>query len=221
MRPTGSRNVLDKIANAIIHDVGERGSLPPSFAPSGLSEIVIVSDFWNPIAEIRKTLAQLASSGAHGHVVQVVDPAEETFPYSGRVEFVEPEGAGSITAAAPKPGNPNTSSASRNIAPNCAPSATSMAGASPSTAPTASYRDDVGTACPHERAAAWRRQRRARQRAIGREVRMMGLPLGFAQPLVLLGLLSLPVLWWLLRMIPPAAAADRLPAGAAVVRHQA
>src|SRR5437588_573848 len=36
------------------------------------------------------------------------------------------------------------------------------------------------------------------------EARMMaGLPLGFAQPLVLLGLLSLPVLWWLLRMIPP------------------
>ena len=30
-----------------------------------------------------------------------------------------------------------------------------------------------------------------------------GLPLGFASPLVLLGLLSLPVLWWLLRMIPP------------------
>jgi hypothetical protein len=32
---------------------------------------------------------------------------------------------------------------------------------------------------------------------------MMGLPLGFAQPLVLLGLLALPVLWWLLRLIPP------------------
>jgi Domain of unknown function (DUF4159)/Aerotolerance regulator N-terminal len=33
---------------------------------------------------------------------------------------------------------------------------------------------------------------------------MMGLlPLGFAQPLVLVGLLSLPVLWWLLRLIPP------------------
>ena len=30
-----------------------------------------------------------------------------------------------------------------------------------------------------------------------------GLPIGFAQPLVLLGLLSLPVLWWLLRLIPP------------------
>jgi hypothetical protein len=32
---------------------------------------------------------------------------------------------------------------------------------------------------------------------------MMGLPLAFAQPLVLLGLLSLPVLWWILRLIPP------------------
>ncbi len=32
---------------------------------------------------------------------------------------------------------------------------------------------------------------------------MMALPLGFAQPLVLVGLLSLPVLWWLLRLVPP------------------
>jgi uncharacterized protein (DUF58 family) len=98
MRPTGSRNVLDKMANAIIHDVTERGSLPPSFAPSGLSEIVVVSDFWSPLDEVTRTLGRLASTGAHGHVVQVVDPAEETFPYSGRVEFIEPEGGGSITA---------------------------------------------------------------------------------------------------------------------------
>ena len=32
---------------------------------------------------------------------------------------------------------------------------------------------------------------------------MGGLALGFAQPLVLLALLSLPVLWWLLRLMPP------------------
>ncbi len=30
-----------------------------------------------------------------------------------------------------------------------------------------------------------------------------GLPLSFAEPMLLLGLLSLPVLWWLLRVIPP------------------
>ena len=97
MRPTGSRNVLDKMANAIVHDVTERASLPPSFAPSALAEIVVVSDFWSPIGEVKQTLSQLSSTGAHGHLVQVVDPAEETFPYSGRVEFVEPEGAGEVT----------------------------------------------------------------------------------------------------------------------------
>jgi uncharacterized protein (DUF58 family) len=98
MRPTGSRNVLDKIANAVLHDVTERPSLPHAFAPSSLSEIVLISDFWAPITEIRKTIAQLSSSGALGHTVQIVDPAEETFPYSGRIEFIEPEGGGSITA---------------------------------------------------------------------------------------------------------------------------
>jgi uncharacterized protein (DUF58 family) len=98
MRPTGSRNVLDKMANAIVHDVSERASLPRSFAPSALAEIVLISDFWSPMTELRATLAQLSSTGAHGHTIQIVDPAEETFPYSGRVEFVEPEGAGSITA---------------------------------------------------------------------------------------------------------------------------
>src|ERR671936_1401645 len=98
LRPTGSRNVLDKMAIAIVHAVTERPSLPPAFAPSALAEIVVVSDFWSPMAEVRATLAQLSVTGSHGHTVQVVDPAEETFPYSGRVEFIEPEGAGSITA---------------------------------------------------------------------------------------------------------------------------
>jgi hypothetical protein len=32
---------------------------------------------------------------------------------------------------------------------------------------------------------------------------MMGLPLSFAEPLLLIGLVSLPVLWWLLRVMPP------------------
>jgi uncharacterized protein (DUF58 family) len=98
MRPSGSRNVLDKMANAVVHDVTERQSLPPSFAPSALAEIVVVSDFWSPIDEVRATLAQLSATGAHGHAVQIVDPIEETFPFSGRVEFIEPEGGGAITA---------------------------------------------------------------------------------------------------------------------------
>jgi uncharacterized protein (DUF58 family) len=98
LRPTASRNVIEKMAEAILHDRTERVSLPPTFAPSPLSEIALLSDLWSPMGEVRGTIAQLSASGAHGHVVQIVDPAEESFPYSGRVEFIEPEGAGSITA---------------------------------------------------------------------------------------------------------------------------
>jgi uncharacterized protein (DUF58 family) len=98
MRPTASRNVMERMAQAIVHDPGERVSLPPSFAPSPLAEIVVLSDLWSPIADVHATIAQLSATGAHGHVVQIVDPVEETFPYSGRIEFFEPEGAGAITA---------------------------------------------------------------------------------------------------------------------------
>ena len=96
--PTSSRNIIDKMAQAMLHDDAARLSLPPSFVPSPLSEIVLLSDFWSPIGEIRGMLTGLSSSGAHGALIQIVDPAEETFPYSGRVEFVEPEGGNVIVA---------------------------------------------------------------------------------------------------------------------------
>ncbi len=98
MNPTASRGVIDKMAQAMLHDEAARPSLPPSFVPSALAEIVVLSDFWSPMSEIRQMLAGLSASGAHGTLVQVTDPAEESFPYSGRVEFVEPEGFGVITA---------------------------------------------------------------------------------------------------------------------------
>jgi uncharacterized protein (DUF58 family) len=98
MRPSGSRVVIDRIAEAIMYDPAQRPSLPQGFVPASLSEIVMVSDLWTPTEAVRKTLAQLSSSGAAGHVIQVVDPAEEVFPYSGRVEFVEPESGEMITA---------------------------------------------------------------------------------------------------------------------------
>lgn len=98
MAPSASRGIVDKMAQAILHDHTTRASLPPHFVPSPLSEIVVVSDFWSPIAEIGSMLAGLSASGAHGILLQVVDPAEESFPYAGRIEFIEPEGGGTITA---------------------------------------------------------------------------------------------------------------------------
>jgi len=97
MRPSASRNIIEKMAEMMVHDGSARASLPPTFAPSPQSEVLVLSDLWSPIADVRNTIAQLSANGAQGHVAQIVDPAEETFPFSGRVEFFDPEDGHSIT----------------------------------------------------------------------------------------------------------------------------
>jgi uncharacterized protein (DUF58 family) len=97
MRPTANRAVIERMAEGILHDAGNPESLPPPFTAGPRDEICLLGDFWSPAVQVTGAIAAMASNGAMGHVVQIVDPAEETFPYAGRVEFLEPEGAGSIT----------------------------------------------------------------------------------------------------------------------------
>jgi uncharacterized protein (DUF58 family) len=97
MRPTASHAVIERMADTIVHFTGEPPSLPPPFHPGSRDEIVLLGDLWSPTAEVTRNIAGVGARGTGGHIVQIVDPAEETFPYSGRIEFEEPEGAGSIT----------------------------------------------------------------------------------------------------------------------------
>jgi uncharacterized protein (DUF58 family) len=55
------------------------------------SDLVLIGDFLDPIGEIEATLDGILRAGARAHLVQVVDPIEETFPYAGRTEFLDPE----------------------------------------------------------------------------------------------------------------------------------
>jgi uncharacterized protein (DUF58 family) len=98
LRPTASRDIIEKMAEAILHNASKQMSLPSAFGPSPFSEIVLLSDLWSPFEQIQQILRKFSANGAHGHLAQIVDPAEESFPYSGRIEFIEPEGAGRIMA---------------------------------------------------------------------------------------------------------------------------
>src|SRR5688572_709957 len=51
IRPTSNRNIIEKMAQAIVHDITERPSLPPHFAPAPFSEVLLLSDLWSPIAD--------------------------------------------------------------------------------------------------------------------------------------------------------------------------
>ncbi len=48
---------------------------------------VLIGDFLAPLEETRRIVAQLAAGAVRGHLLQVLDPAEETLPFTGRVRF--------------------------------------------------------------------------------------------------------------------------------------
>lgn len=52
------------------------------------SAAVMISDFLDDPEDIKHALTPLAQRGVRGHLVQIADPAEETLPYDGRVEFL-------------------------------------------------------------------------------------------------------------------------------------
>ncbi|MEM7290538.1 MAG: DUF58 domain-containing protein [Pseudomonadota bacterium] len=89
-RPIVSRNAAEKLAEALIlADPQTEFPTDPDIGPH--SDLVLFSDFLDPIESNSVRLQGLFKRGARGHVVQIVDPVEEVFPYTGRVEFRDPE----------------------------------------------------------------------------------------------------------------------------------
>jgi uncharacterized protein (DUF58 family) len=62
--------------------------IPSAAARQKRAAAVLVSDFLDPIEDLRRSLNVLAESGLKGHLVQIADPAEETLPFDGRNEFL-------------------------------------------------------------------------------------------------------------------------------------
>jgi uncharacterized protein (DUF58 family) len=91
-KPVLSRDAAERLALALAAGaVDGRGQTPDTRMLRPFQDIVLFSDFLDPIAETDALLAQIVKSGARAHLVQIVDPSEETFPYSGRTEFLDPE----------------------------------------------------------------------------------------------------------------------------------
>jgi uncharacterized protein (DUF58 family) len=92
-RPNASRHAARRLAETLAGLSGTpqlAHSLPPAESLSRFSGVVLVSDFLDPPEAIAEVLATLAGSDVTGHLIQVLDPAEETLPYDGRAEFLSP-----------------------------------------------------------------------------------------------------------------------------------
>ena len=90
-RPTAARRAATRLAEALALNAGQPAleqSLPPEVRLSRFTGAILVSDFLDPIETIAARLRGIAGADVSGHLVQVLDPAEETLPYDGRAEFI-------------------------------------------------------------------------------------------------------------------------------------
>jgi len=90
-QPFRGRNAARRVAEVLMRDTGE-ASLPEPAKLSRFSECLCFSDFLEPVPETAESLKAIAAQGVRGHLVQILDPAEETLPYAGRTEFTASEG---------------------------------------------------------------------------------------------------------------------------------
>jgi uncharacterized protein (DUF58 family) len=93
--PLASRKATSRIAEVLAQHAAEgavQASLPPPARLSRFSSAVLFGDFLDPPETIAARINEMAENGVSGHLIQVLDPAEETLPYEGRVEFRAPEG---------------------------------------------------------------------------------------------------------------------------------
>lgn len=73
-------------------------SLPPTVPLSTHATVVLVSDWLDPLPGIEAMVRHYVGMGVRGHIVQVLDPAEEDLPFAGHVKFegLETEGQHTI-----------------------------------------------------------------------------------------------------------------------------
>ena len=84
--PANGRAVLSRLAVSL-----ERPSVVadlPVFEPlPRYGQLVMIGDLLAPLEEIQALVGRFAATGLRGHLLQVLDPAEETLPFAGRVRF--------------------------------------------------------------------------------------------------------------------------------------
>jgi uncharacterized protein (DUF58 family) len=103
-RPLATQGVIERFAEAIASDERIRGpsqaALPPALPAASRSMVLMISDFLSEPEDVARAIRAVSAEGALGELVMIVDPIEETFPFSGNTEFLHP--AGSLTMLTPR-----------------------------------------------------------------------------------------------------------------------
>ncbi len=86
-RPVGGRAGMMSFCEQLTGQNDDRANLPAGQQLPRYARIVMVSDFFTDLDELKSRLRGFVGLGVRGHLLQVIDPAEEDLPFSGRVRF--------------------------------------------------------------------------------------------------------------------------------------
>jgi len=101
-RPRLGRSALPMLAEHVAHQAQETPAasdpLPAGMLLPRHARVVLIGDFLTPLPELEAKLRQLARNGLDGQMLLLLDPAEVSLPYRGRVRFEGLEGEASWLA---------------------------------------------------------------------------------------------------------------------------
>jgi uncharacterized protein (DUF58 family) len=90
--PASGRAALNRLAATIAREEeaprNDAADVPPAPPLPRHACAVLIGDFLAPLAETEKAARALAARSVHGHLVQVLDPAEISMPFLGRNRFL-------------------------------------------------------------------------------------------------------------------------------------
>ena len=77
-----------------------QAALPPALPAAPRSMVLLIGDFLSEPEDVARAIQAVSAEGAIGELVMIVDPIEETYPFSGNTEFLHPAGALSVLTPA-------------------------------------------------------------------------------------------------------------------------
>ena len=85
--PRSGRAQIARMATRLSEAAASDYGAPDATGMPAHSRALFLSDFLGPVDAVEDALTAAADRGVHGALVQVLDPAEDAFPYDGRTIF--------------------------------------------------------------------------------------------------------------------------------------
>jgi uncharacterized protein (DUF58 family) len=85
--PRSGRAQVDRLALALADEAGADYGAPVASGMVAHGRAVFLSDFLGDLSGVEQAMSRASDKGVRGALVQVLDPAEESFPFDGRTIF--------------------------------------------------------------------------------------------------------------------------------------